>query len=57
MVYREDSVGKQQVPVEDREQARLAFRLRAAFEADPLEDGMYHAAEQIIRDVIDDLKE
>ena len=57
MVYREDSVGKQQVPVEDREQARLAFRLRAAFEADPLEDGMYHAAEQIIRDVIDDLEE
>ena len=48
MAYREDSVGKQQMSVEDRERARLAFRLRAAFEADPLEDGMYHPAEQII---------
>ena len=38
----------QQTLTEDREQARLAAELRATFEADPLEDGMDHPAEQII---------
>ncbi len=38
----------QQALVEDREQARLAVELRATFEADPLEDGMDHPAEQIL---------
>ena len=38
----------QQSLVEDREQTRLAVELRATFEADPLEDGMNHPAEQII---------
>ena len=34
--------------VESQEQKRLASRLRATFEADPLEDGMDHSAQQII---------
>ena len=38
----------QQALVENRKQARLAVKLRATFEADPLEDGMNHPAEQII---------
>ncbi len=38
----------QQALVENRKQARLAVELRATFEADPLEDGMNHPAEQIL---------
>ena len=38
----------QQDPIEDREQERLATRLHATFEADSLENGIDHPAEQII---------
>ena len=38
----------QQALVENRKQARLAVELRATFEADSLEDGMNHPAEQIL---------
>ncbi len=33
---------------EEREQVRLANKLHAAFETEPLEDGMHHKAEDII---------
>lgn len=42
----------QQIPVENREQSRLTTRLRASFEADPLEDGMDHPAEEIIGEAL-----
>lgn len=35
--------------VESREQEKLAAKLQAAFEAEPLEDGMSHPAETVIR--------
>ena len=38
----------QRTLVEEREQERLAARLRAAFDDNPLEDGMDHSAERII---------
>ena len=38
--------------VEDRERERLANRLWAAFDADPLEDGMSHPAEEIIGEAL-----
>ncbi len=41
-----------QTPVEDREQERLEVMLRAAFEAEPLEDGMDHPADQIIENAL-----
>lgn len=37
---------------EDRGKARLADMLRASFDAEPLEDGMHHPAEQIIEDAL-----
>ena len=37
---------------EERKQARLVNKLHAAFEADPLEDGMHHKAEDIIGQVL-----
>ena len=38
--------------VEDREQERLANSLWASFAADPLEDGMFHPAEEIIGEAL-----
>ena len=38
----------EQAVVGDQEETRLANRLHAAFEAEPLEDGMHHPAEEII---------
>ena len=38
----------QRVPVEDQKQQQLATWLWAAFESEPLEDGMDHPAEEII---------
>ena len=38
--------------VEDQERERLANRLWAAFDADPLEDGMFHPAEEIIGEAL-----
>ena len=38
----------QQSLVEEQGQTQLAAKLHLAFEADPLEDGMFHPAEQII---------
>ena len=46
------SAGEEQSLVQRREQERLEARLRAAFEADPLEDGMYHPAEEIIGEAL-----
>ena len=37
---------------EERKQARLVNKLHAAFEAEPLEDGMHHKAEDIIGQVL-----
>ena len=42
----------QQTFVENREQERLAIRLRAAFETEPFEDGMDHPADQIIENAL-----
>ncbi len=39
-------------PLECRVQKRLEDKLRAAFEEDPLEDGMHHPAEKIIADAL-----
>ena len=36
----------------EAEQERLETRLWAAFEADPLEDGMYHPAEEVIGEAL-----
>ena len=36
----------------DQEQTRLAHKLHAAFETEPLEDGMHHEAEEIIEQVL-----
>ena len=44
----------QQELVEERERAQLAARLQATFEAEPLEDGMDHPAEQIIGQALDE---
>ena len=41
-----------QMPVEDREQERLAAMLRFAFETEPFEDGMDHPADQIIENAL-----
>lgn len=38
--------------IDEREQMRLAHKLHAAFEAEPLEDGMHHEAEEIIEQVL-----
>ena len=38
--------------IEDPEKERLEFRLRTAFDADPLEDGISHPAEQIVREAL-----
>ncbi len=37
---------------EDQARERLSSALWAAFESEPLEDGMYHPAEQVIRDAL-----
>ena len=37
---------------EEREQVRLANKLHAAFETEPLEDGMHHQAEDIIEQAL-----
>ena len=42
----------QKALVEDRERERLANRLWMAFAADPLEDGMFHPAEEIIGEAL-----
>ena len=39
-------------PREDRRKTRLIAKLYAAFETEPFEDGMYHPAEQIIREAL-----
>ena len=44
-----DSVG---FGIEDAEKERLEFRLRAAFDTDPLEDGISHPAERIVREAL-----
>ena len=38
--------------IDEREQKRLADKLHAAFETEPLEDGMHHKAEDIIEQVL-----
>ncbi|MYA17037.1 MAG: hypothetical protein F4Z28_09845 [Gammaproteobacteria bacterium] len=38
--------------IDEREQMRLANKLHAAFETEPLEDGMHHEAEEIIEQVL-----
>ena len=43
---------EKEVPVEDREQERLAVMLRIAFETEPFEDGMDHPADQIIENAL-----
>ncbi len=43
---------KPQTLIEDQEQLRLATKLQVSFEADPLEDGMSHPAEQIIEEAL-----
>ncbi len=42
-----------QTLVDDRERVQLQNRLLASFEAEPLEDGMDHPAEQIIRNELE----
>lgn len=46
------SVATEQELIVQREQARLKDQLHYAFEAEPLEDGMYHQAEKIIRQAL-----
>ena len=43
----------QESSVEDKKRMQLANRLLAAFEAEPLEDGMDHPAERIIRNELE----
>ena len=40
------------IPREDEAKTRITTQLHAAFEAEPLEDGMYHPAELIIGDAL-----
>lgn len=47
-----EPAAEQQSLAEDREREQLAARLWAAFDADPLEDGMGHPAEEIIREAL-----
>ena len=42
----------EQALVESREEERLAYRLRMAFEIEPFEDGMDHPADQIIENAL-----
>ena len=44
-----DSVG---FGIDEAEKERLEFRLRTAFDADPLEDGVSHPAERIVREAL-----
>ena len=43
---------KTQYPYATPKRAQLRYRLHAAFEAEPLEDGMDHPAEQIIKEAL-----
>lgn len=47
----QDSEAKPQLP-KSLELVRLKYALHASFEADPLEDGMYHPAEKIIAEAL-----
>ena len=44
-----ESAATEQELIDQREQARLKDQLHSAFEAEPIEDGMHHQAEKIIR--------
>ena len=47
-----DASGRHIAAVVDRDEERLAFRLRASFEDNPIEDGMEHPAEKIISEAV-----
>ena len=47
-----ESATEEQELIDEREQMRLAHKLHAAFEAEPLEDGMHHKAEDIIEQAL-----
>ena len=47
-----ESATAEQGLIDEREQMRLANKLHAAFETEPLEDGMHHEAEEIIEQVL-----
>ena len=47
-----EKIWGQEASVENKERAQLENRLLATFEAEPLEDGMDHPAERIIRNVL-----
>lgn len=49
---RDEIYGDTDSPASLREQTRLSNQLHAAFEADPLEDGMSHPAEKILAEAL-----